>query len=216
MDYNEHINHIKDIIDSIPMHKVTILTGGNGSGKSFIRKQIVFTVGRAFNLSMNEMRHCVKAVSMQTRTEQKTEWGALSSAMHDSPWMPTSYSTYQLIKRLMDIVIKEDEFNNYIVLDEIEIGMSAESIAGIVNFLNDCFSKIDFEKCYGIMVITHSDRVVRTLNHNNFVNIEGLSEEEWLNREIVPTDFEKLDKESGELMRAIEERLKPVKDVKDY
>ena len=216
MDYDKHIDHLKDIIDSIPMNKVTILTGGNGRGKSLIRKQIVFAVGKHFDLSNNDMRHAVKAVSMQTRTENKAEWGAMSSCMHDSPWMPTSYSTYRLIKRIMDLIIKEENYNNYVVLDEIEIGMSSESIAGMVNFLNDCFSKIDFEKCYGILVITHSERIVKTLHHDCFINIEGMTENEWVNRDIVPTDFEVLDKESGELMRAIENRLHKVGDDRDY
>jgi hypothetical protein len=99
---------------------------------------------------------------------------------------------------------------NYIVLDEIEIGMSAESIAGICEFLNKKFQEIDREKCYGVLVITHSDRVVRTLNHDAFVNLEGMSEEEWLNREIVPTNFEQLDKDSMELFCAIRDRSKKV------
>ena len=66
------------------------------------------------------------------------------------------------------------------------------------------------ENCYGVLVITHSDRVVRTLKHDAFVNLEGMSEEEWLNREIVPTDFEQLEKESNELFCAIRDRSKAV------
>ena len=148
-----------------------------------------------FNLTIQQMKHSVKSVSMQTRTESRSDFGALSTAMHDVPTSPTSISTYRLIENVMRYTD-----DNFIVLDEIEIGMSAESIAGICEFLNKKFQEINKEKCYGVLVITHRDRVVRTLQHDAFVNLEGMSEEEWLNREIVPTDFEQLDKDSMDLL----------------
>lgn len=203
MDYNEHINKLLDLMTAIKPHEITILTGGNGRGKSLIRKQMPFVVKKMFNLDDNQMKHSVKAVSMQTRTESRPDFGALSSAMHDWPTTPTSISTFRLIENVLDYTD-----DNYIVLDEIEIGMSAESIAGVCEFLNKRFEEIDSQKCYGVLVITHSDRVVKTLKHDAFLNIEGLSEEQWLNREIVPTDFETLDKEANELFRAIQDRSK--------
>lgn len=205
MDYNKHIDNLLDVLHSIEPHKITILTGGNGRGKSLIRKQMVFRVKEMFGLSDSQMKHSVKSVSMQTRTEQRPDFGVFSTAMHDEPTSPTSVSTYQLIKDVMKYTA-----GNYIVLDEIEIGMSAESIAGICEFLNRKFSEMNPENCYGVLVITHSDRVVRTLKHDAFVNLEGMSEEEWLNREIVPTDFEQLEKESNELFCAIRDRSKAV------
>ena len=205
MDYNEHIDNLLDVLHSIEPHKITILTGGNGRGKSLIRKQMVFRVKEMFGWTDKQMKHSVKSVSMQTRTEQRPDFGALSTAMHDDPTSPTSVSTYRLIENVMQYTD-----DNFIVLDEIEIGMSAESIAGICEFLNKKFQKIDREKCYGILVITHSDRVVRTLQHDVFVNLEGMNEEEWLNHEIIPTDFEQLEKESNELFCAIRDRSKAV------
>lgn len=205
MDYNKHIDNLLDVLHSIEPHKITILTGGNGRGKSLIRKQMVFRVKEMFGLSNSQMKHSVKSVSMQTRTEQRPDFGVFSTAMHDEPTSPTSVSTYQLIKDVMKYTA-----GNYIVLDEIEIGMSAESIAGICEFLNRKFSEMDPENCYGVLVITHSDRVVQTLKHDAFVNLEGMSEEEWLNREIVPTDFEQLEKESNELFCAVRDRSRAV------
>ena len=67
MDWNEHIDNLLDVLHSIEPHKITILTGGNGCGKSLIRKQMVFRVKEMFNLSDQQMKHSVKAVSMQTR-----------------------------------------------------------------------------------------------------------------------------------------------------
>lgn len=203
MDYNEHIDKLLDLMAAIKPHEITILTGGNGRGKSLIRKQMPFFVQKMFDLDDKAMRHSVKAVSMQTRTESRPDFGAMSSIMHDWPTTPTSVSTFHLIEN----VLKYTD-DNYIVLDEIEIGMSAESIAGICNFLNKRFEEMDSQKCYGVLVITHSDRVVRTLKHDAFLNIEGLSEDEWLNREIVPTNFEILENEATELFRAIQDRSK--------
>lgn len=60
------------------------------------------------------------------------------------------------------------------------------------------------------MVITHSRHVVNTLNHDNFMNIEGMTEEEWVNREIVPIDPEDLGKWATELFKTIRDRSKPV------
>lgn len=206
MEYNEHIDRLLDLIHTIKPHQITILTGGNGRGKSLIRKQMPFVVQKLFNLDDNTMRHSVKAVSMQTRTESRSDFGAFSSIMHDWPTTPTSVATFHLIEN----VLKYTD-NNYIVLDEIEIGMSAESISGISEFLNKRFKEMDSQKCYGVLIITHSDLVVKTLKHDAFLNIEGLTEEQWLSREIIPTNFEALEKESTELFRAIQERSKKIR-----
>ncbi len=208
MNFDEHIDHLIDLMENVQMHKITILTGGNGRGKSLIRKRLPFVISKKMNLSPDDAHHCVKSVSMQLRTESRPEFGALSTMAHDRPWMPTSYSTFNTIKRLLELAESQNNSNNYFVFDEIEIGMSSESIAGIVKYLNEEFEKIDFNKCYGIMIITHSEKIVKTLKHDYFLNIEGMTEDEWINREIVPTDFEVLYDESIKLMQTVRDRKK--------
>ena len=93
------------------------------------------------------------------------------------------------------------------ILDEIEIGMSEESQAGIAIYINKHLSEYR-EKNHGLLIITHSKWLVKTINADKFLNIEGMTKEEWLNRTIVPTDFEQLEKDSNALWREIENRIK--------
>ena len=39
--WNDYIDHIIDLLDSIQLHKVTVLTGRNGGGKSMMRKLLL-------------------------------------------------------------------------------------------------------------------------------------------------------------------------------
>ena len=41
---NDHVDRIIDICREVPLHKVTILTGGNACGKSVIRKQLALFI----------------------------------------------------------------------------------------------------------------------------------------------------------------------------
>ena len=87
--------------------------------------------------------------------------------------------------------------------------MSEELQIGFCQMLNKKLPEL-LEKNFAIMVITHSRHVVNTLNHDNFMNIEGMTEEEWVNREIVPIDPEDLGKWATELFKRIRDRSKPV------
>ena len=203
-----HIDRIIDVMKQIPLHKVTILTGGNALGKSLIRKQLPFHISEKLDVEgvKHDIRHVVSSTSMQLRTEQRPEWGALSSCMHDAPWASTSESTVRLINSL----IKEDQpTDRFIVIDELEIGMSREVIVGMCNYINEHYNEL-INKSYGILVITHSEDVVRTLKHDEFINIEGMSEQEWITRTIEPVDPELLGDWADKLFRAIENRLHKV------
>lgn len=101
----------------------------------------------------------------------------------------------------------KDAENRFIVIDELEIGMSREVQVGTCMMLNEKFEEIK-DKLYGVLVITHSEDVVRNLKHDNFINIEGMSEEEWLNREIVPVNPSVLSKWAMELFKAVQNRTK--------
>lgn len=194
----EHIDGLADIIESTPIEgKITILTGSNGSGKSLIRKQLPFHIGR---LSGFEANKCVSSTSLEARTSSNPEWGALGGAMQDTPWLPTSYATINMIENLIKIK------NKYLVIDEPEIGMGEETVMALVNFLNEKFSNLD-ESVLGVMVITHNRYLVSNLRHDHFANTDGLkSSEEWLNRELVPTDLEAL--KQNDLFTAIRDRQK--------
>ena len=212
MDTNIQVDLIRDMLSSIPMNELVVLTGGNGKGKSLIRKQMPFAVQKAFPTEVTEKKlpRVCKSVSMQLRTESQPEFGALSSMMHDLPWCPTSTETYGLIKRLFDCVDDEDKF--YIIIDEPEIGMSKESQLGIALYILEKYQEVK-DKLYGLLLITHSEIIVDTLKDICvFKNMDGyVTVEEWVNREVIPTDFELLEQESNELFKTIQDNSKPHK-----
>ena len=205
---NAHVDRIVELCKEVPLHKVTILTGGNACGKSVIRKQLALIIPDKLDAEgISHGKSTVASASMQLRTESKPEWGAFSSITHDSPWSATSDATLNMINQLF----RNSSDPRYIIIDELEIGMSEELQIGFCNMLNKKLPEI-LEKNFGIMVITHSRHVVNTLNHDNFMNIEGMTEDEWINREIVPIDPEDLEKWADELFKTIRDRSKPVSE----
>ena len=196
---NKHINHILDICDNIPVDKITILTGGNALGKSLIRKQLAFYISNKKDIPANK---AVISVSMQTRTESRPEYSALSEMNHDLPWCSTSDSTINLLNGMLS-----HAKNKFIVIDELEIGMSREVQTGVCHMLNEKFPDI-LKHNYGILVITHSEDVVKNLKHDNFINIEGMSEEQWLTRDIIPVDPSDLETWATALFKAVRDRQK--------
>ena len=202
---NAHVDRIVELCKEVPLHKVTILTGGNACGKSVIRKQLALIIPDKLDAEgISHGKSTVASASMQLRTESKPEWGAFSSITHDSPWSATSDATLNMINQLF----RNSSEPRYIIIDELEIGMSEELQIGFCNMLNKKLPEI-LEKNFGVMVITHSRHVVNTLNHDNFMNIEGMTENEWINREIVPIDPEDLEKWADELFKTIRDRSKP-------
>lgn len=139
---------------------------------------------------------------MQLRTENHAGWGALSSITHDMPWDATSRSTLNMITKLLEV--KEPRF---LVIDELEIGMSEELQLGFCNMINALIPEL-LKKHFGVLVITHSRIVVKNIKHDTFINIEGMSEDEWVNREIVPIDPEDLNTWASKLYNTIKDRSK--------
>jgi hypothetical protein len=64
------------------------------------------------------------------------------------------------------------------------------------------------------MIITHSKHIVRNLKHDYFVNLEGMTEEQWLNREIKATNIEEFREYASGLFRAIQDRINSNKEKK--
>lgn len=194
----EQIDRLVDVMQSIPLDgKITILTGSNGSGKSLIRKQILFEISRKTGKEKNK---CVASTSLEARTSSNPEWGALSGIMQDDGWMPSSYETLKKVEAVLGLK------DRYIIIDEPELGMGEETVMALVNYLNDLFSKLD-ESILGVMIITHNRYIVSNLKHDHFANTDGLkTSEEWLNRELIPTDLEIL--KENKLFFAIRDRQK--------
>ena len=203
--YEKHLNHLIDLTDSINVNKITILTGPNGSGKSLVRKLIASTVAKE-RPEINT-KEVVASISQERRTNGNAAWGAMSSIFSDLPWNPTSLETYHLCKRLSQDNLK----GRYLIFDEPEIGMSEEGILGWSLWFKKTFG--DYSS--GILIITHSRILVEQLRDiSEFVNISGLSRDEWLDREIIPVDFGKLEEESDELYKTVQKRIEETKKRK--
>ena len=166
-----------------------------------------YTVKDAFpdEVTDSKLPRVCKSVSMQLRTESQPEFGALSQLAHDCPWNPTSTETYHLIKQLFKCIEDDEKF--YFIIDEPEIGMSRESQLGIAQVILDKYLA-NKDKIYGLLLITHSETIVNAVKDIAiFKNLDGIeTADDWLNREIVPTDFEILTQESNDLFSAIQDR----------
>jgi hypothetical protein len=148
---------------------------------------------------------------MEASTASRLDFYALSSIMHDLPWTATSVNTISLIRNLCNSLLDKPsekiKDKRFIVLDEIELGLSEEVLLGLCEYLNDIFDKIK-DSTLGILIITHNRDVPQILNHDMFLNLEGLTEGEWLNREIRPISLDDLEKWSKALFGGIKKREK--------
>lgn len=198
-DFNKYIDNLIKVMKDIPLNKVTILVGRNGGGKSFIRK----ILGQFIEQKVNDGRkryEYVNEISMDKRID--FEGGIMRCNNCDMPDTPTSENTIGHIESLF----RHGE-NRFLVIDEMEIGMGEELQAGVCAELAPQFAEI-LPKTLGILVITHSKTIVENLPHDKFISLEGMSENEWLNRKIVPTTPTELKEWSTLLYRAIQKRLR--------
>lgn len=205
MNVEEHIDKLIGIAEDIKINRISILTGDNGSGKSLIRKLLPARIGEQLNKDPDFYHETVASTSQELRTGSNPEWGALGGIMRDVAWTPTSTETLKHIKQLIEV---KDRF---IVIDEPEIGMGEETVAAMVNFLNNMFMLM---KNHGVCIITHNRYVVENINADDFYNIQGLSKKEWLEREIIPTDLNQLEEDSLTLMRGVQDRINKTKEKK--
>jgi len=200
----KHIDRLLEVLESVKVDgSITILTGSNGSGKSLIRKQVMFRVARALKKDVKS-GPLVASTSMELRTGSRPEFGAFSGAGRDNDVSPTSQCTLENIEAL---IVGEHGKNRYIVIDESEIGMGEEMVVALVDWLNEELQNIKQKGIIGVMIITHNRYIVQNLKHQQFLNIDGLkTKEEWLNRKIVPIDLKNFNKNSMDLFIAIRDR----------
>lgn len=180
-------------------------------GKSLIRKILPGRVTRELEGADAEPKHIVASVSMERRTSYNMDILAMNAFTHDTSWDPTSLSTYTYIKGLLGMK------NRFLVIDEPEIGMSEESQLLICKYINETYEK-NKDNFLGMLVITHSKTIVRNLSHDQFLNLEGMSEDVWVNRvPSLPKDltFEDLREQSHQLYLEVENRAKQVKKSKE-
>ena len=196
-DFDKHIDYLIDIAKSIEKDKITILTGPNGYGKSFLRKLV----------GMRNSKYDfpkVASFSMEMRTTKREEWSALSSLHMDVPSDATSNHTCHMMESLLT-----NTPNRYFIIDEPEIGLGKEVILGYIESLNEEIQRLKAKDGFrGLMIITHSEFFIENFQYDHFLNLEGLTFQEWKQREIKPISTTALSEWSLSMWRAIEKRLK--------
>ncbi len=199
MNYEDYIDFLTEI--KIVPDTVTILTGKNASGKSLIRKLL----NQNLTETLNKKKVFIPHASQEIRTKSNPEMGALASMTHDTEWLATSQNTLHTI----DMVLKYEN-PDFIVIDEPEIGLGEELQVGMASYLNE---KIKSVKC-GVLIITHSKHIVKNLVHDNFINLEGMTEQQWLEREIKAVSIEEFREYANGLFGAIRDRINSNKEKK--
>ena len=196
---DQHLISILDLLKTIKINEVTILTGSNGSGKSLIRKALPTHIAEQLGIPA---KSAVGSVSMEQRTKGNPDWGALSSVLMDNSEEPTSLNTWELIKQIIA------QINRYIVIDEPEIGAGEEIQLALTDEINAAIhnarAQNDFKGC---LIITHSRTIVKNLTHDSFINLDGMIEKDWLNRIPKRGNLADLEHNSLELYRAVIRRL---------
>lgn len=205
-NWDSYIDGLIDIMQSVDLHKVTVLTGRNGGGKSMIRKLLAQFLAMKYELRDRDRDRSpiVASISMDARAGIDAGMGFNQMFSRDLEWLPTSENTFHQVE---DLLKSKDRF---LVLDELELGMGEELQAGLAGYINETL-KTRMDDLLGVLVITHSRAMVKYLDHDAFINLEGMTEEEWLNREVIPMSPEDLQKKSRELYLAFQKRLAPRK-----
>ena len=196
--WDERCNRLIEISSSIELGKLTILTGSNASGKSVIRKMLPKYI--AEKLNRDNTNECVSALSFMTRAGLNSSCGI--NFLRDDDWSATSQGSVEHTRHLLTFT------DRFLVLDEVELGMSEEMQLAIAQHINSVKEKV-LKDSYGLLVITHSRIIASTLEEDAFFNIDGYkTKQEWLDRKIVPVDLDKFEKDALELFKRIRDRSK--------
>lgn len=200
---SDHLDYIIDTCRSTDfLHKTTILTGRNGSGKSLIRKMISGKIEKELEKEGRtniDSSHIVSSVSMEFRTYNDPMWAGINFARHDAPENPTSLETFRFISGLLN------NSDRYLVIDEPEIGMAEELQLLLCNFINEKLPTLD---TFGILIITHSRTIVNNILHDQFINLDGMTEDQWINRipQLPSYTLEEFEERSHQLFLEVNKR----------
>jgi ABC-type branched-subunit amino acid transport system ATPase component len=192
----KYFETVCDILSNIDLKKISILTGPNGSGKSLIRKQILFNVIEDFGKSRNDV--FIKSTSMEMRSNSIDSFAGMNT---DVDWLATGGQTISNIKRIFN---HSNEIPDYLIIDEPELGLSEELQLGLCDYINEMNAK----SSVGCLIICHSRIMVSNLKWDNFYNIEGMTEDEWLNRPINKISLDEFEEFSKDMFHYVRESFK--------
>lgn len=196
---DKSIDNIIDAIDKIQFGKIIILTGENGSGKSLIRKLLPYQLKDKNGGELVK----VASTSMDRRTGLHSEMGGAGVFCRDTEWVATSENSFSFIRQIINSV--KDRF---VVIDEPEIGMSDTLKISVGHWLNKKLPDL-LANNKAVMIITHSKDLIKQITcEYDFINIQGLTKEEWMNEVPKMIDIDEWSERNTELFKALQKRLK--------
>ncbi len=160
---------------------LVIITGDNASGKSFLRR----VIGHSAKSYGVEFRN----TSMEGRSGGNFFYGG-------EDWQCTSIVTIFSVTSALESSI-QDENKSIVIIDEPEIGLSVEAQVSMGKFIKNNITNNTNPNRLSVFIMTHSHYIVRELldiPNTTFISLHDKypDVESWLNREIVPIDFDEL------------------------
>jgi hypothetical protein len=175
---NAHIDTLVELVQVLPLTGVSILTGGNGRGKSLVRQQLVHPTKKA------GLR--LASTSLEKRTSSNPDLGCLSGMNRDLAWLPSSVATLDQVEGVLKA---RYGVPTYVVIDEPELGMGEETVLALGTYLTQLLAERP-EAIVGVLIITHSRQLVASLAYDNFYNLDGYeTAQQWLTRPVVAADL---------------------------
>lgn len=203
MEISECFNNLVSCLERININKITLLTGRNSSGKSLIRKQMPFHIGDELGILPKNVK--ILETSMEARSSINENSVGLN---HDISWLATSSQTIHSIKVKLNL----ERFRHYTIIDEPELGVGEELQLGLVDYLND--KLIEFkEKNMGILIITHSKLIANKIIFDDFINLDGFTYDEWINRIPVKLSLDDFENFSNGMFTYIRDLNKNEKNI---
>lgn len=190
------LDNIFNALDKFHCGEVFVLTGENGTGKSLIRKVLHQQLKKSDGEDVE-----IAALSMDLRAGLGDGSGS-RAFIADVDWSCTSENSLHNLKGILKAT------DRFIVLDEPEVGMSDSLQMSIGVWLSEKLQEV-ITRNKGVLIITHSKPLVRSLSINHvFINMQGKSEEEWLNETLQLIDLEEYKAKNNALFKLLQKHLK--------
>lgn len=179
--YEERIDNIVDIAESISFFETTVLTGKCGSGKSLVSKLLPHIAKD--KLANSEIANA----GMKIRTGNLNNDFTMLFSIRENMDFSTSWNTFDFILRAVDYAKKNDL--SYIIIDTPELGLDDELVLTMVDFLNKKIAELKEDEI-NVLVITNNEVIVKNIVKDSFLNIEGMTQDEWCNRLKTPVNLD--------------------------
>lgn len=207
---NQHLRDAIPLPQQIGGSDIALVTGGNATGKSLLRKLFYFKIKQLYP-------KCTVWHFSQELKKSHHSRVFLGDESDESTGFITVKNTLKAIRLIKDEANLEDK-SYFIIYDEPEIGLSEETSLSLALRLKDFLIKCP-KALMGMVVLTHNRNfvnVLKDLPSLEWLNLDGFSTaHEWLDREIKPTDLEHLLEIGNNRWRSVSSSLKKIKESKD-